>query len=116
MNIICPLCQTTINSINCPECKKVRVKFKNTVDYSPAFSCHYSGGKVNYYQINIVIDGQLYGYDSYQTIESHTDILFSDSNGLLMLLKRFDGFTQIPESREDIERAIKRVLNLKAFL
>jgi hypothetical protein len=122
MSVICPLCQTIIaitSGMPCPECNKVRTLFNKSArstNYYPEFSCHAINDKVNYYQTNILIDGKLYGFDSYVPNGPHTDILLCDDFGVMQLLFKLQCFTPIPKSKEEIEHTIRRILNLKAFL
>jgi hypothetical protein len=116
--IFCPLCQVeiaNIQSVNsvCELCKGSL--FKETGFYSPFFMFSIMNDEIHNYQINIEVDGNLYGFDSYKYTAAHTNVLlFKDAR--FSTLAKFNYFTPVPKNQEDLKRYIRRLTNLKAFI
>jgi hypothetical protein len=66
------------------------------------------------YSINIAIDNHMYGFDT-NSVFPRTSILFVKDRMFQKLITLKD-FTSFPNSRDDIEHVIKRIINLKVFL
>jgi hypothetical protein len=121
--IFCPFCQIEMTHVEndndvsfaCKDCEKK--EFKNTAYPSQYFIYSILDGELEYYQINIELDGELYGYDSYANTAispAFTEVL--KYNDILQTFLKLDFFTPLPKSRDEIEHSIRRILNLKAFL
>jgi hypothetical protein len=114
MNLICPFCKFSIFEKGpCPKC--IKTQFKQTRFSCPFFDFYTKNNELHFYQINIEVDGNLYGFDSYKEGPS-TNIVACSSEGKWTLLTRLNYFTPVPKSKEEVETVIKRLFNLKAFL
>lgn len=114
--IKCPLCQIliddsgSIESIACPNCWMPTT--------APYFKCYFEQNIFSGYACNIMIDNQLYGIDSFYYLDNPLTkiIIRSNTDATWNNLYHFDEFTPLPHNKQEIEKIIRRIINLKAFL
>lgn len=117
--IKCPLCQQIISFMNdksivCSNCCNVLA--------APYFKIYIENGNIISYGSNIIINEKLYGLDSYKphcrsSLFGWTKIIVrNDTHSSWESFYQFNDFTPIPSNKQNFEKFIQRIINLKAFL